>query len=81
MPSDQNPWNIGGGNRPPANTPPPSGAPWGGGPHGRLPPDIERFLNELRALWRRIRRLTAACRNRAERRSVPRQFSTAARFR
>jgi len=54
MPSDQNPWNIGGGNRPPANTPPPSGAPWGGGPHGRLPPDIERFLNELRALWRRI---------------------------
>jgi membrane protease subunit HflK len=54
MPSDQNPWNIGGGNRPPANTPPPSGAPWGGGPHGRLPPDIERFLNEVRALWRRI---------------------------
>jgi membrane protease subunit HflK len=58
MPSDDNPWNLGGGNRPPANTPPGPGAPWGGGntPHGRLPPDIERFLNELRRLWQRLMR-------------------------
>jgi membrane protease subunit HflK len=57
MPTDQNPWNIGGGNRPPSVPPtPPNGGPWGGGsgPHGRLPPDIERFLLELRHLWRRL---------------------------
>jgi membrane protease subunit HflK len=56
MPSDQNPWNLGGGNRPPANPPPGPSAPWGGGtgPHGRLPPELERFLDELRTLWRRL---------------------------
>jgi membrane protease subunit HflK len=58
MPSDQNPWNLGGGNRPPVNPPPGPSAPWGGGggPHGRLPPEIERFLEELRTLWHRLMR-------------------------
>jgi membrane protease subunit HflK len=42
MPSDQNPWNIGG------NTPRrPTGT--GGGPNGKLPPDLERVLEEIRA--------------------------------
>ncbi len=47
MPSDQNPWNIGG------NTPRrPSGN--GGGPNGPLPPDLERVLEEIRAGLRRL---------------------------
>jgi membrane protease subunit HflK len=47
MPSDQNPWNIGG------NTPRrPTGN--GGGPNGKLPPDLERVLEEIRAGLRRL---------------------------
>jgi membrane protease subunit HflK len=47
MPSDQNPWNIGGNTprRPAGNT---------GGPHGPLPPDLERVLEEIRAGLRRL---------------------------
>jgi membrane protease subunit HflK len=47
MPSDQNPWNIGG------NTPRrPTGN--GAGPNGKLPPDLERVLEEIRAGLRRL---------------------------
>lgn len=56
MPSDQNPWNIGGGARRPPN---PLQGPWGsggggggnsGGGGGRLPPELERLLAQLRRL-------------------------------
>jgi membrane protease subunit HflK len=55
MPSDQNPWNIGGnGARRPPN--PPIKGPWGsgGGPGGRLPPELENLLTKLRALFDRL---------------------------
>ncbi len=58
MPSDQNPWNIGGGARRPPN--PPIKGPWssgggnGGGPGGQIPPELERLLDQLRALARRF---------------------------
>ncbi len=59
MPSDQNPWNIGGGARRPPN--PPIKGPWsgggggnGGGTGGQLPPELERLLDQLRALARRF---------------------------
>ncbi len=59
MPSDQNPWNIGGGARRPPN--PPIKGPWGGGgggngtgPGGHIPPELERILDQLRALARRF---------------------------
>jgi membrane protease subunit HflK len=49
MPSDQNPWNIGGnGARRPPPTPPTP--PWGGG----LPPEFDRFLDQLRILFARF---------------------------
>jgi membrane protease subunit HflK len=48
MPSDQNPWNIGGSN---ARRPNGSGA---GGPNGPLPPELERLMDEIRRLLRRI---------------------------
>jgi membrane protease subunit HflK len=47
MPSDQNPWNIGGN-----NARRPSGP--GGGPNGPLPPDLERLMEEIRHLLRRL---------------------------
>ncbi len=53
MPSDQNPWNLGGGaRRPPA----PIQGPWGkgGGGGGPLPPEFDRLLDQLRALLRRL---------------------------
>jgi len=44
MPSDQNPWNIGGnGARRPA-----------GGPNGPLPPELERMMEEIRRVLRRM---------------------------
>jgi membrane protease subunit HflK len=47
MPSDQNPWNIGGGNaRRPNGT--------GSGPGGQIPPELERVMEEVRRLLRRI---------------------------
>ncbi len=59
MPSDQNPWNIGGGARRPPN--PPIKGPWsgggggnGGGSGGPIPPELERLLDQLRALARRF---------------------------
>ncbi len=61
MPSDQNPWNIGGnGARRPPTTP--IKGPWGGsgggsgggGPGGQLPPDLEKALAQLRALFTRF---------------------------
>ncbi len=59
MPSDQNPWNIGGGARRPPN--PPIKGPWGGGgggngggTGGQMPPELERLLDQLRALARRF---------------------------
>jgi membrane protease subunit HflK len=53
MPSDQNPWNIGGnGSRRPPNPPQP---PWGGGgPGGQLPPEFDQVLATLRRLFQRI---------------------------
>ncbi len=59
MPSDQNPWNIGGGARRPPNTP--IKGPWGGGGNGggsggggQMPPELEQFLGQLRAFARRV---------------------------
>ncbi len=56
MPSDQNPWNIGGGARRPPN--PPIKGPWSGGGNGgsggQVPPELERLLDQLRALARRF---------------------------
>ena len=57
MPSDQNPWNIGGGARRPPN--PPIKGPWSGGGGnggggGQIPPELERLLDQLRALARRF---------------------------
>jgi membrane protease subunit HflK len=57
MPSDQNPWNIGGsGPRRPPN--PPIKGPWGGGGGGngggQLPPELETLLEQLRALFNRF---------------------------
>jgi len=43
MPSDQNPWNIGGNN---ARRP--------SGPNGPLPPDLERVMEEIRRVLRRV---------------------------
>ncbi len=60
MPSDQNPWNIGGNGarRPPT---PPIKGPWGGsgggndgGNGGQMPPELERLLAQLRAAFRRF---------------------------
>jgi membrane protease subunit HflK len=51
MPSDQNPWNLGGnGTRRPPNPPTP---PWGGG-DGRIPPEFDRVLETLRRLYQRM---------------------------
>jgi membrane protease subunit HflK len=60
MPSDQNPWNLGGnGARRPPN--PPIKGPWGGGggsgPGGngpQIPPELENLLTQLRALFNRF---------------------------
>ena len=57
MPSDQNPWNLGGGARRPPN--PPIKGPWGGGGNGggtggQIPPELDRFLEQLRMLARRF---------------------------
>jgi len=60
MPSDQNPWNIGGnGARRPPN--PPIKGPWSGGggggsggPGGQIPPELENLLTQLRAIFQRI---------------------------
>ena len=49
MPSDQNPWNLGGSNGPRRPTPPGQG-PWGG--PGGLPPDFERAWADARARFR-----------------------------
>jgi membrane protease subunit HflK len=46
MPSDQNPWNIGGN-----GARRPSGA---GGPNGPLPPELERMMEEIRRALRRF---------------------------
>ena len=58
MPSDQNPWNIGGnGARRPPN--PPIKGPWGGGGGGgggQIPPELENLLTQIRALLRRFGR-------------------------
>ncbi len=59
MPSDQNPWNIGGGNgaRRPPN--PPIKGPWGGGGGnggGQIPPELQNLLTQIRALLRRFGR-------------------------
>ncbi len=51
MPSDQNPWNLGGSNGPRRPTPPGQG-PWGG--PGQLPPEFERLLTDARASFRRM---------------------------
>ncbi len=53
MPSDQNPWNLGGGPRRPSN---PIQGPWGGGGSGggQLPPELDRLMDQLRALLRRF---------------------------
>ncbi len=56
MPSDQNPWNIGGGARRPPN---PIQGPWGkgnggSGGGGPLPPDMDRVLAQLRSMLRRM---------------------------
>jgi len=48
MPSDQNPWNVGGSNARRPNGPGP------GGPNGPLPPELERLMEEIRRLLRRI---------------------------
>jgi membrane protease subunit HflK len=59
MPSDQNPWNLGGnGARRPPN--PPIKGPWGGGGGGpggsgpQIPPELENLLTQLRALFNRF---------------------------
>ena len=63
MPSDQNPWNLGGNGarRPPQNNAgnnkgggpwggkPGGGGPGGGGSGGQLPPDIDRILEQVRS--------------------------------
>ncbi len=53
MPSDQNPWNIGGNGarRPPGG----NGGP-NRGPHGPLPPELERLIEEVRGQLQRISR-------------------------
>ena len=54
MPSDQNPWNLGGGPRRPSN---PIQGPWGGGGGsggGQLPPELDRLMAQLRAMLRRF---------------------------
>ena len=55
MPSDQNPWNLGGNGvrRPPqgnnGNTPK-GGGPWGGGgPGGQIPPELDRVLQQFKS--------------------------------
>jgi membrane protease subunit HflK len=51
MPSDQNPWNTGGGKPPSVPRVPDSGPRWGGGGGGGpVPPDMEHLLAQLRAL-------------------------------
>jgi membrane protease subunit HflK len=49
MPSDQNPWNIGGN-----GARRPSGSGSGGGPNGPLPPELERMMEEIRHVLRRM---------------------------
>ena len=51
MPSDQNPWNLGGSNGPRRPNPPGQG-PWGG--PGQLPPEFERMFTDARASFRRM---------------------------
>ncbi len=56
MPSDQNPWNLGGnGARRPPN---PIQGPWGGGGGtgggGQLPPELDQLLAQIRAFLRRM---------------------------
>ncbi len=54
MPSDQNPWNLGGGPRRPSN---PIQGPWGtggGSGGGQLPPELDRLMAQFRALLRRL---------------------------
>jgi membrane protease subunit HflK len=51
MPTDQNPWNIGGSNGPRRPNPPGQG-PWGG--PGGLPPEFERAFSDARAGLRRL---------------------------
>jgi membrane protease subunit HflK len=54
MPSDQNPWNLGGnGARRPT---PPIKGPWGptGGGGNGLPPEFDRAMDQLKALLRRL---------------------------
>jgi membrane protease subunit HflK len=48
MPSDQNPWNIGGNG---ARRPSGAGS---GGPNGPLPPELERMMEEIRRVLRRL---------------------------
>ena len=51
MPSDQNPWNLGGSNGPRRPNPPGQG-PWGG--PGQLPPEFERMFTDAKANVRRM---------------------------
>jgi membrane protease subunit HflK len=51
MPTDQNPWNIGGSNGSRRPTPPGQG-PWGG--PGGLPPEFERAFTDARASFKRL---------------------------
>ena len=54
MPSDQNPWNLGGDGARRPN--PPIKGPWGpsGGGGGQLPPEVERLMAQWRALLARF---------------------------